>query len=231
MEIRKILNGMKTLATLSLVSIFTSSMALAGGFGGPGPFRNGSPLPTGTDGKYQAVATANNVTGIFGFEISGGLQTSRANSNNWVFFVDGEVVRGSTTANISEGKVTGVFDSQGSTGIPTSDNGQAELPVVIIIPGNSATGSFSGTMDMNSPVAAFKGSGSIQGVPDRVDQIVGISQPQASTTGGGTVTGAITVTGPILVNIPGSSLEAFDFKFRGTRLNPFVQSNVTDTTP
>ena len=48
--------------------------AFAGSFGGPGPFRNGSPLPTGTDGTYNASFQGENLSGVFRFSINSGTQ-------------------------------------------------------------------------------------------------------------------------------------------------------------
>ena len=74
-----------------LVLVATISLARAGSFAGPPPFTNGSPLQSGTDGTYQAVASGTNLTGVFSFVISGGIQTSDSNAviNSWVFFIDG----------------------------------------------------------------------------------------------------------------------------------------------
>ena len=59
-----------------LVLVATIGLARAGSFAGPPPFTNGSPLQSGTDGTYQAVASGTNLTGVFSFVISGGIQTS-----------------------------------------------------------------------------------------------------------------------------------------------------------
>ena len=94
-------------AALSLlVLVATISLARAGEFAGPPPFTNDSPLQSGTDGTYQAIISGTNVTGVFSFVISGGLQTSdqSATINSWVFFVDGNIFRGSVVAAISRRK-------------------------------------------------------------------------------------------------------------------------------
>jgi len=115
---------MKTLATLSLISIFTSSIAFAGGFGGPGPFRNESSLPSGTDGTYNASLRGPNLSGVFRFQISSGTQSAdilnplpavpsgiySARGNSWVAWYEGIVYRGLTDASIFRGSVAGVLD-------------------------------------------------------------------------------------------------------------------------
>ena len=122
---------------------------------GPGPFRGGSPLPSGTAGVYQAVATAPNVSGLFSWAISGGTQTTDLNgelapglNNSWIFFVEGEVFSGPTFANVSEGKVFGILDSDPDPFAP--------------VPPPTGTGNFQGKINLKSPIAAFNGSGSIQ---------------------------------------------------------------------
>ena len=82
-------------AALSLL-VLIATINLARASAGPPPFTNGSPLTTGTDGTYQAVAEGVNLTGVFSFVIRGGLQTSDQSTtiNGWVFFVDGNIFQG-----------------------------------------------------------------------------------------------------------------------------------------
>jgi len=195
-----------------LVLIATIGLAHAGGFGGPPPFTNGSPLQSGTDGVYQAVASATNVTGLFSFSIVGGVQTSTAAVNKWVFFVDGNILSGVVNANVSNDTVTGILDSGLSGGFATDADGNVTLPAVFLIPGNSASGFFEGGIDLNSPIAAFSGDGTLQGTPTRTDQIIFIS---AAVAGDPPIPASVTVTP---VTIPGSAFEITEFKFRGTRL-------------
>lgn len=184
---------------------------------GPGPFRGGSPLSSGTDGVYQAVATAPNVTGLFAWTISGGVQSAEPRNNRWVFFVDGQLLSGTTIANVSEGKIAGVLDSGIEAGIPTSGDGVLTPPVVFVIPGNAGSGQFQGKINLKSPVAAFKGSGNIQGTPPRIDQVIYISEiPEILLLEGGSSFNPV-IAEPVL--IPGSTLQNTDFQFRGTRLS------------
>jgi hypothetical protein len=205
---------MKTLATLSLISIFSSSIAFAGGFGGPAPFQNESPLPTGTDGTYQCVASGLNATGLITWQINNGVQTSATADNKWIMFVDGQVLSGQTSANISDGKVAGVLDTTVSGALPTADDGTISLPIVFVVPGNAGAGRFNGSIDLKSPVAAIEGSGELRGTPERTDQIVFIQDAIASQ---------IQVIPPTILirdlTIPGSQLEDLSFKIRGTRLS------------
>lgn len=192
-----------SVALVAAASALFSTGSQAGSFGGPAPFQNGSPLVTGTDGIYQAVATAKNVTGIISFAISNGVQTSTASQNTWNFFVDGQNLTGTTDANISDGEVTGVLGSGYSASL-VDGNGTVTLPVVTIIPGNVGSGYFSADINLNSPVAAFKGKGVLTGTPERTDQLLVITESGYVVT-------------PITV--PASTLDEVDFKVRGTRLS------------
>ncbi len=62
------------LPTLALLAL--AGPALAGNFGGPGPWANGSYYPGGTDGKYQASVIGDNMSGVISFAIQRGNQTT-----------------------------------------------------------------------------------------------------------------------------------------------------------
>jgi len=195
---------------------------------GSGPFRNGSPLTTGTDGAYQAVATGPNLTGIFSWTIEGGMQPDTQRNNGWVFFIDGNVVTGSTVANISNGKVTGILDPGGDLDIPTSETGALQLPYAAFLSDASAQGRFSGKIDLKSPTAAFSGTGELQGTPARTYQFLFVDEPEPVDGGippfippiyenfdfnNGVYTGLPTI------NIGASVIPETQFTFRGTRLH------------
>jgi hypothetical protein len=128
--------------TLSLLAISICGLAtgMAGGFGGPGPFRNNSPLPTGTDGLYNASMRGDNLAGIFRFSITngsqggdvttpnptvlGGVYSTRTNS--WVAWYEGIVYRGLTDAAIIDGNVAGVLDVMAA---PAAQQNQPTSPV------------------------------------------------------------------------------------------------------
>lgn len=63
-------------AILSLTAICTQ----AGSFG-PGPWSSGAYYPGGADGKYQAAAYGNNITGVIGFAIREGSPTVLQQTN------------------------------------------------------------------------------------------------------------------------------------------------------
>ena len=185
-------------AALSLL-VLIATINLARASAGPPPFTNGSPLQSGTDGTYQAVAEGVKLTGVFSFVISAGLQTSdqSATINGWVFFLDGNILQGSVVAAISENDVVGILNGVGTTAtIPTDTNGTVTLPTAIIIPGNTANGEFSGSISLNNPLAVFEGEGSLQGTPEREDQLVFVTDPTTTTIEDTASGGTITTTTP-----------------------------------
>ncbi|MCX7712199.1 MAG: hypothetical protein N2035_00810 [Chthoniobacterales bacterium] len=130
---------MKNLLLLALSALLLSPAAYAGSLGGPAPFRNGSPISTGTDGTYNAAFRGQNLSGIFRFSIQEGSQTggivlpsisgprpdpSQANAytvtvatyssrfNTWVAWYEGIAYRGLTDAAITQGTVSGVLAVQ-----------------------------------------------------------------------------------------------------------------------
>jgi hypothetical protein len=215
---------------LVLVAFSLSTLqSQAGGFGGPAPFRNGSPLVSGTDGVYQGVATGKNATGIISWAISQGSQTSLSAANNWKFFVDGQTLGGQTAANISDSKVSGILDSGLTSASNTSSSGNGTS--TIVVPGNSGAGFFNASINLNSPVAAFEGKGLLTGTPPRTDQIVIIQEARVVTVGDRVIfiPAEVTITS---INIPGSTLADLKFKLRGTRLSTIAPATtVANTAP
>jgi hypothetical protein len=163
---------------------------------GPPPFRNESPLITGTDGIYQAIATGVNLSGVFSFQISGGIQTASANLNinSWVFFLEGQIIQGTVSAAISEGKVLGILDGGVNPDVPITQDGQLVLPTAFVIPGDAASGKFNGSINYRSPLGAFQGSGVLMGAPARQDQLVTISGGDTTPTNTFTNTATNTFT-------------------------------------
>ncbi|HEY5705511.1 MAG TPA: hypothetical protein VIS96_08065 [Terrimicrobiaceae bacterium] len=207
-----------------LVLVATISLARAGSFAGPPPFTNESPLQTGTDGTYQAIASGVNLTGVFSFQIVGGIQSSTQTTtvNSWVFFVDGNILQGSVVAAISQGKVAGILNGS-DVNVPADDAGNLVVPSAFIIPGNAASGRFDGCISYNSPLGAFEGDGLLTGAPARVDQLVfllGSTDSSTSTATGGTAD-STTGTGVVIqpLAIPAGNFDETKFKFHGTRVS------------
>lgn len=159
---------MKTVLSL-LALVATVGFAQAGGFGGPPPFTNGSPLIQGVDGSYQATARGTNLTGVFRFTYDGGRQTSAPllptgetvsnlltdPYNDYVFFVEGFTYRGLVQANINTSQISGVFDN-GSANVPVWGSNAGGLGIFTFM-----AGFFEGKMDQQSPYAAFSGDGEV----------------------------------------------------------------------
>ena len=186
----------------SLLAIFAAATAHAGSFGGPPPFTNGSPMVTGVDGSYQAVARSTNITGIIRFVYLGGSQTQSPAQNNWVFFNAGQVQRGQVIAAIDSSTVSGILDSVGQS---TNTNSSITLPIVLLNANNAATGDFHGKMSANGD---FYGSGGLVSSSGQTNQIVQIAT--------NTTTGLITVTTTAYTNSAGGAPGAA-FKFTGVR--------------
>ena len=126
--------------------ILSSASLFAGSFGAP-PFTNGSPLPTGVNGAYQASLRGDNTSGVVGFTYSRGFQTSDATTNFYAIFSEGLVFSGFPQVNIAGSSLSGVF--------PGNSLGTSQFSSTI------ANGFFNGKIDQNSPVYYFKGDGEI----------------------------------------------------------------------
>jgi hypothetical protein len=219
-----------------LVLVATINLARAGSFAGPPPFTNDSPLPSGIDGTYQAVVSGVNLTGVFSFVISDGLQTSDQSTtiNSFVFFVDGTIIQGSVVAAISQSKVVGILNGgTPALGFEANTN-PLTLPSAFIIPdaNNIASGEFSGSISLNSPVGAFEGDGTLQGTPERTDQVLTLNNPtttNVTTNFSGDGLTVINIVSEVVVNkdiatlspvvIPGSGIAKTEFDFHGTRVS------------
>jgi hypothetical protein len=208
--------GMKTFL-LSIIFALLASDCFAGNFG-PAPFRNGSPLVTGVDGSYQATARSQNVTGVFRFAYSGGIQTENSRQNSWIFFVNGQAIRGSVEAALDDSSLSGTLDSAVSGGT-TDSNGNITLPIYIFSGANSGAGSFQGKLNLKSPNGAFSGTGELLPTPPSTNQIVVISQQTSiGNVGNSTFSfaGPITSTNITYTNA-GGTMAPVNFKFRGVR--------------
>ena len=189
----------------SLLAIFAAATAHAGSFGGPPPFSNGSPLVTGVDGSYQAVARSTNLTGIIRFQYAGGSQTAAALKNSWVFFVNGQTQHGTVTAAIDRENIAGVLDVN-NVSVATNANGSLSLPIVIQSQSASSIGYFNGKLSLNESSGAISGSGQIMPSLPQTNTFVLISTNAAGLEGF-----SIPIT-----NGSGTSTPT-DFKFSGVR--------------
>lgn len=204
----------------------------AGSFGGPPPFTDQSPLQSGIDGSYQATARGTNLTGVIRFAYSNGVQSSQATANQYQFFVDGEVVSGGVTASITAKELAGVLGGS-DFAVPSNSNGSTELPIVFIVRGNRANGQFTGQMNLEDPMAAFNGKGTIGPAPTETNTIVLIQTNNFNNAlivvdSNSSLSQDVTVT-PFVVN--GSNITPSNFTFEGVRTSVFAQSTgVASTT-
>ncbi len=136
---------------VSLLALFAVATAQAGSFGPP-PFTNGSPLTTGVTGTYQASARGNGVSGIIRFSYNSNGNPSTAGFNDYMFFVDGTVVRGVAEVAIMDTTLAGILNTP--TSLPF------EPPTLGYF--DSLGGAFSGKFNTKSPYYSFKGKGDLQ---------------------------------------------------------------------
>ena len=134
-----------------LLLVFTAATARAGSFGGPPPFTNGSPLTSGVTGTYQASARGKGISGIIRFSYDSTGNPSTAGLNDYIFFVDGTIVTGSTEASIQTSKIAGILNTPSSPTVP---------PTMGYF--DSLGGSFTASINTKSPTYSFKGNGSLE---------------------------------------------------------------------
>jgi hypothetical protein len=206
---------MKTFFLLSISFVLAVFDSYAGNFG-PAPFRKGSPLVSGNDGTYQATARAENVTGLFRFAYSGGSQTSFPAQNSWIFFINGQIQKGTVVANLQDSSLKGIFDSSSTS--TSSSNGTISLPYIIINQNNNSSGTFSGKLQEKSPNGAFNGEGVIQGLQNTLGEVFIIAEQSVSTGAGATARTSTSITATTTPYIlTGGNISQTSFKFRGVR--------------
>lgn len=189
-----------TVLALSLVSL---SSSFAGGFGGPPPFRNGSPLPTGVNGAYVGAVSGSNMSGVIAFEYTAGVQSGVAARNTWVIFFEGQVYRGVTDVAIADGNISGILGTSTAAPVGRTNSSSSSNSTVIVGPPNfnsastrtqsetlaslvNPSGFFNAKLNKNSPTGSFKGNGMLEGVFS--------TTATATTTGSSSGTGIPTVT-------------------------------------
>lgn len=185
-------------AAASLLVLFAAATAHAGSFGGPPPFTNGSPLPSGDDGVYQASMRGKNLSGIFSFAYSSGVIST---PRTYYVFVNGQVYAGTVQASISTSSISGVLDTS------SSENGV------------TGGGYFNGSIDKNSSTAAFDGDGKFTLVDGSNSSS---SSSSITTTQTYTNSEGATVTETTTQDTSSSSDEpnlagSYNFKFQGVR--------------
>ena len=138
---------MRFLPTLALFALAIST-ASAGSLFGPPPFTNGSPLPTGVQGSYQASAVGQGITGIIRFAYNSDGNPSALGNNDYIFFINGTIVTGQTDAAIMTNKIYGVLNTPDPI-----------TPPPTLSSFDSLGGSFNAKINTKSPFYSFKGNG------------------------------------------------------------------------
>jgi hypothetical protein len=237
--VKKQPNDMKFSILCSLLAFGVASSAMAGSFGGPPPFTNLSPLQSGIDGSYQATARGKNITGIIRFAYQNGVQSPIASANSYVFFVNGVVTSGSTTASITGKELAGVLGGVNFE-VPTNEEGTVELPAVFVVRGNRASGQFTGQIDLNDRMSYFSGNGEIIGAGDENVTFITISEESEGVENDGTNFSVspisstnLTIPGSEGLLSPGTTTPALvpgvRFKFQGVRTSFTAQGSFSDT--
>lgn len=217
--------AMKLPVLCSLALLAAAAASHAGSFGGPPPFTNLSPLQSGIDGSYQATARGENLVGVIRFAYQNGVQSAIPAANQYNFFVAGEVVSGGVTASITGKQLAGVLGGQDFT-VPETQDGSTSLPIVFIVQGNRAYGSFEGGIDLEDRMSVFSGNGTISPAPAQTNTVVGINEPPTGSLVPGPAIDVV-VTNFI---IPGSSIVPSDFTFEGVRTSVFAQGTGSSDT-
>lgn len=140
---------------LSIAAVIFSTLALtsvhAGSFGGPPPLTNGSPLPTGVTGTYQASARGKGINGLILFSYGDNGNPSGTGLNSYIFFVEGTIVSGGVQAAIMNKELSGVLEQPSVPTLPPN-----------LVNFDSLGGYFNGKFDTRSPFYSFKGKGVLQ---------------------------------------------------------------------
>jgi hypothetical protein len=189
---------MKTLAASLFALTFAAASSFAGGFG-PGPWANGAYYDGQFNGRYQAVVTGENISGVLGFSLLDGAPTLRGaavdnTANYFMIFVEGRTYVGQTLAsiNIDTKKVGGALQGTAPAGniaipAPTFDASDA-LPIV----NRGLSGGFTANINNSKATFSFSGNGQLS-TPANAQTIVLQATPE-ETGGGGTVPAGTIVT-------------------------------------
>jgi hypothetical protein len=212
----------KLLLPLVVALHFSGNIAVAGNWFGAGPWSSGAYYPGGTDGKYQASVSGNNISGVIGFAIREGGPTTLAQQQTTQQGGGEEGVAGATEQ--AAVLTTQVFD-------PTQNY------FVIFVEGRSYTGLAVGSVNAaaNTVTGSLLGSQPEFGfvtntlpiafpTPTLITNLVisntGITNSVVTTNPAGftqiTVTNTITIT-----NVDGSTVSS----------NEVVVTNIVSSTP
>jgi hypothetical protein len=200
---------MKYIYAALLMSLASPVVILAGA--GPGPWANGASFPGQLDGKYMAVVTGRNISGVLGFAIADGQPPFRESDqqsstdgtlvvnqsigidpvqNYFAIFVEGRTYTGLTIAgiNLDNCTVAGALQGQNPVAIPAAGNGGTGTGSItfnasdaLSVVNRGLSGGFTAKIKKNQSVFTFKGDGQLSTAAN--PQSYQISVQRTPTTG------------------------------------------------
>jgi hypothetical protein len=189
---------MKIATTLLLLALSTLPAA-AGNWFGSGPWANGAYYPGQFDGKYQAVVSGENISGVLGFALLDGAPTLRGaqfdgTANYFMIFVEGRTYVGQTLAsvNIDTKKVGGALRGTTPASILTIPAPAFDASDALPIVNRGLSGGFTAKIKNDKATFTFKGNGQLS-TPANAQTIILEATPE-ETGGGGNVPSGTIVT-------------------------------------
>lgn len=179
----------KLLLNLTAGTILTST-SFAGNWFGSGPWANGAYYDGQFNGKYQAVVTGENISGVLGFSIVEGAPSLRDTdfdntANYFMIFVEGRTYFGETLAsiNIDTKKVGGALSGTTPAGIITVPTPNFSASDAVTVVNRGLSGGFTANINNSKATFTFSGSGQLS-TPANGQTIVLNATPEESGGGG-----------------------------------------------
>jgi len=174
---------MKIPALLVLLAMSTSP-ASAGNWFGSGPWSQGAYYPGQFDGKYQAVVTGDNISGVLGFALVDGAPPSRTTENQqadsfvvarnvqlgvdpfqnyFMIFVEGRTYRGETVAmvDIDTKTVAGSLQGTAPAGIQPLPALNFDASDALAVVNRGLDGGFNANINSSQSLFTFRGNGQL----------------------------------------------------------------------
>jgi len=181
---------MKTLLLALTAVTIHASTSFAGNWFGSGPWANGAYYDGQFDGKYQAVVTGENISGVLGFSIVEGAPSLRGaavdgTGNYFMIFVEGRTYLGQTLAsiNIDTKKVGGALAGTAPAGILAVPAPDFDASDAVTIVNRGLSGGFTANINNSKATFTFSGSGQLS-TPANAQTIVLNATPEESGGGG-----------------------------------------------
>jgi hypothetical protein len=191
---------MKIAATLLLLALSTLPAA-AGNWFGSGPWSQGAYYPGQFDGKYQAVVTGDNISGVLAFALVDGAPPSRTTEsqqggnfvvarnvqlgvdpfqNYFMIFVEGRTYRGETVAmiDIDTKTVAGSLQGTQPAGIQPVPALNFDANDALAVVNRGLDGGFTANINSSKSLFTFRGNGQLS-TPANAQTIVLEADPIA----------------------------------------------------